>query len=47
MKYRSAGEYVIDRWRAGLGQDDARDRLELYHRVAAHQTSADTEGLLA
>jgi len=46
VEYRSAGEYVIDRWRAGLGQDEARNRLELYHRAAAHQTSADSDGLL-
>lgn len=46
VEYRSAGAYVIDRWRAGLGQQEARERLELYHRAAAHQTSADTEGLL-
>src|SRR5262245_54472498 len=46
VRYRSAGEYVSDRWRAGLEQEDARNRLEMYHRAAAHQTSADTEGLL-
>ena len=45
-EYKTAGEYVIDRWRAGLGVEEARNRLELYHRVAAHQTSTDTEGLL-
>ena len=37
---------MIDRWKAGLGEEEARERLELYHRVAAHQTSADTDGLL-
>ena len=46
MEYRSAGQYVIDRWRAGLGENEARERLELYHRAAAHQTSTDTTGLL-
>lgn len=46
LEYRSAGEYVLDRWRAGLGQRDAVERLELYHRAAAHQTTADNEGLL-
>ena len=39
-EYRSAGEYVIDRWRAGLGMEEARARLELYHRVAAHMTTS-------
>jgi HK97 family phage major capsid protein len=46
MKYRTAGEYVLDRWRAGLGQDEAVHRLDLYHRAAAHQTTGDNPGLL-
>lgn len=46
VKYRSAGEYIIDRWRAGLGQDEAMARLDLYHRTAAHQTTGDNAGLL-
>ena len=47
VEYRSAGEYVIDRWRAGLGIEEARERLELYHRAAAHMTtSADSAGIL-
>jgi HK97 family phage major capsid protein len=45
-EYRSAGEYVMDRWRAGLGNGEAAQRLELYHRAAAHQTTADNAGLL-
>jgi HK97 family phage major capsid protein len=46
MEYRSAGAYVLDRWRAGLGIEEAVHRLDLYHRAAAHQTTADTPGLL-
>jgi HK97 family phage major capsid protein len=46
VEYRSAGEYTIDMWRAGLGNDDARKRLDLYNRAAAHQTTADNPGLL-
>jgi HK97 family phage major capsid protein len=46
MEYRSAGEYVLDRWRAGLGEADAAHRLDLYHRAAAHQTTTDNPGLL-
>jgi len=46
VEYRSAGEYLIDRWRAGLGQDEARQRLEIFHRAAAHQTTADNAGLI-
>jgi HK97 family phage major capsid protein len=45
-EYRSAGGYVLDRWRAGLGDREAVERIELYHRAAAHQTTADNAGLL-
>src|SRR4029077_13601446 len=27
IEYRSAGEYVLDRWRSGLGMQDAAERL--------------------
>jgi len=46
IEYRSAGAYVLDRWRAGLGEAEAEHRLELYHRAAAHQTTTDNPGLL-
>ena len=46
FEYRSAGEYAIDMWRAGLGQEDARERLDLFTRAAAHQTTSDNPGLL-
>ena len=46
LEYRSAGEYVLDRWRAGLGMEEAVNRLELFHRAAAHQTTGDNPGLL-
>jgi HK97 family phage major capsid protein len=46
MEYRSAGEYVMDRWRAGLGMNEAVERIDLYHRAAAHQTTGDNPGLL-
>jgi hypothetical protein len=46
FEYRSAGEYVVDVWRAGLGQDDAKQRLDLFQRAAAHQTTGDNPGLL-
>src|SRR5262245_33381186 len=29
VEYRSAGEYAVDMWRAGLGQEESRSRLEL------------------
>ena len=46
MEYRSAGQYVVDRWQAGVGVDEARERLNLYHRAAAHQTTADNLGII-
>ena len=46
VEYRSAGGYVIDRWRAGLGEETALARLDLFHRAAAHQTTPDNPGLL-
>jgi HK97 family phage major capsid protein len=46
IEYRSAGEFVLDYWRAGLGIADASERLQMFYRVAAHQTTADNPGLL-
>jgi HK97 family phage major capsid protein len=46
VEYRSAGEYAVDLWRAGLGNDDARHRLDTFNRAAAHQTTGDNPGLL-
>jgi HK97 family phage major capsid protein len=46
VEYRTAGEYILDRWKAGLGSDEATHRLELYHRAAAHQTTGDNPGLM-
>lgn len=45
-EYRSAGAYVLDYWKAGLGADDAKERLDLFQRAAAHQTTGDNPGLL-
>jgi HK97 family phage major capsid protein len=47
IEYRSAGEYVLDYWKAGLGADEAAmHRVKLYNRAAAHQTTSDNAGLL-
>ena len=46
VDYKSAGAYVLDYWRAGLGIEDASQRLDLYNRAAAHQTTGDNPGLL-
>ena len=34
----------IDRWQAGLGHEEARERLAMFHRAADHQTTADNLG---
>jgi HK97 family phage major capsid protein len=46
VEYRSAGVYIADLYSARMGDRDAHDRLESFHRVAAHQTTADNAGLL-
>jgi HK97 family phage major capsid protein len=46
VEYRSAGEYALDYWRAGLGVEESRQRLETFNRAAAHQTTTDNPGLL-
>jgi len=46
VEYRSAGAYVAELYYSMLGDNDARQRLELFNRVAAHQTTADNPGLL-
>jgi len=49
VEYRSAGEYALDMWQAGLGNDQAKERLHRWgreHRAAAHQTTADNLGLI-
>ena len=46
VEYRSAGQYVADRYLAMMGDEGALSRTEVFHRVAAHQTTADNPGLL-
>ena len=46
VEYRSAGAYIADLYLARMGDEDAVGRMDIYHRVAAHQTTADNPGLL-
>src|SRR4029077_12751575 len=46
VEYRSAGAYILDYWKAGLGAAEPAERLELFNRAAAHQTTGDNPGLL-
>lgn len=46
-EYKTAGEYIADVWRSGVGNRDAENRLRRYStRVAAHQTTADNTGIV-
>lgn len=46
VEYRSAGQYVADKYLALMGDEGALSRTEVFHRAAAHQTTADNPGLL-
>jgi HK97 family phage major capsid protein len=46
VEYRSAGAYIADYVRAGIGVQEAGQRLEIFNRAAAHQTTGDNPGLL-
>jgi HK97 family phage major capsid protein len=46
IEYRSAGAYIVDRWQAQVGMEDARQRIDLFHRAAAHQTTPDNLGII-
>jgi HK97 family phage major capsid protein len=46
IEYRTAGEYIIDKWQAGAGSEEAKARLTMYERAAAHQTTQDNLGLI-
>ena len=46
VEYRTAGAYIADRYFAQLGDVDAQQRMDVFNRVAAHQTTADNPGLI-
>jgi HK97 family phage major capsid protein len=46
VEYRSAGAYIADFVRAYTGNHEIAERLEVYNRAAAHQTTGDNPGLL-
>lgn len=46
VEYRSAGQWLLDKWQASKGDEDAANRIEWAQRVADHQTTADNPGLL-
>jgi HK97 family phage major capsid protein len=46
VEYRSAGAYVLDAIGAGFGSRESLERLELFHRTAAHQKTPDNLGVV-
>lgn len=44
VEYRSAGAWMLDSYRAAMGDREAVDRLEVFNRVAAHQKTSDNPG---
>jgi HK97 family phage major capsid protein len=46
QEYRSAGAWMLDTYRAAIGDRQAVQRLELFHRVADHQKTTDNLGIV-
>jgi HK97 family phage major capsid protein len=46
VEYRSAGAWALDSYKASIGDRQARERLEVFYRVAAHQTTPDNLGII-
>ena len=46
IEYRSAGEYTLDMYKAAMNDQQAKERLEIFHRAAAHQKTSDNAGLI-
>lgn len=46
VTYESAGAYLFDTYSATLGNRDASERLDVFHRAAAHQKTSDNLGVV-
>lgn len=46
VEYESAGAYMLDTWKAHTGNQEARERLEVFNRAAAHQKTGDNLGVI-
>lgn len=46
IEYRSAGAYIADLYTASRGDQNAQTRLDMFHRVAAHQITSENPGLI-
>jgi HK97 family phage major capsid protein len=46
IEYRSAGAFMLDYYAASIGNTQARERLEIFERAAAHQKTSDNLGVI-
>jgi HK97 family phage major capsid protein len=46
IEYRSAGHYALDSYKSAMGDRQATERLEFFHRAAAHQKTTDNLGVV-
>jgi HK97 family phage major capsid protein len=46
VEYRSAGAYILDVYTANTGDRQAKERLEMFYRAAAHQKTSDNLGVI-
>lgn len=46
VQYRSAGAYALDAYQAAIGSREAAERIEVFHRTAEHQKTADNLGVV-
>jgi HK97 family phage major capsid protein len=46
VEYRSAGEWIADSVKAHNGSREAAERMEVFMRAAAHQTTGDNAGVI-
>lgn len=46
VEYRSSGAYIVDAYKAHMGDRTAQGRLEVFERAAAHQKTTDNTGIV-
>lgn len=46
VEYRSAGEWLLDGYKAHMGDREAGQRMEIFNRAAAHQKTTDNAGVV-
>lgn len=46
VEYASAGAYLLDSYNAAIGSHEARERIEMFMRAAAHQKTPDNLGII-